>query len=821
VKQEQLEWEWLLKATSPEEEIEDEVSAPVPQIQEFCWDSFFSLSRYDDRLKGSGALEGWDKACEKIETARTSPDWAMNHEAAEGELLLAAEALTRQIFDALEAGLEDGEGERNKTGTILSCSTGKDSTLMLSCYLRWALDRKAQGHQLRPILVAMADTGSELPTMEKRMLAEAEGLRNWAQKEGIPLEVLIERPPSKNLLLAEILGNGKPLPRLTSGGSGAQASQWCMSRVKKTPLDAIRKRVREKFPTSVNLLGVRSDESNRRSGRMAHYNQGLPLAIARLGSDKEVGCTPIGHWEKALMRAFLLDAHVNPERLPWRPEGGAELNRMYREAAGPGDPNNPFECQLSITKEGSVSNTCSDLSGTRMGCWMCLLSKNKSLKNIAARRKDHVPLRRFHAYLFGHHKRNFARAKERDRWGHDKKTLVPRGFTFKERFFMTCLLLRAEMESGIKLLSQELEDTINHFWEKSGIFLTVETARQATEAWKKTGRSPTPNPEPWDQEHWEIQRAVHQSLGCPLPPGTFWEPDREKGLSQKLPSYQARGLRHGHFPWPTMETLILRCHAESEKDSEGGPLYICLVTDTPSTLSHKTGDGTINGLLPSQLTQVARRPLTPWEKHLSNGRTLMYQWRPHAKQGGDPRVDRSTNLANAEALGMLPGGEPECANWFEIHWTKEQSAAENRPLSAEEFTISFQTVQEAAESVDWLEEELNLGNQNDTQLEATGEGSKEWKERMENPRARKAWESYRAAADGLGKLFQSGMLKPALAEKMAYIARTNRYDPKEAEDMMLKLCRQHVVVKNPQPPKACASIIAGAEAASPQEVATL
>lgn len=774
----------------------------------------FCENAYQTALAKSGAEEAFlkiERECGPLHPKDTTPP----------ALLSAAENLSFAIFDALDAGALD-----DRCGISLNYSSGKDSTLMLSLFLRWMIQRKAKGLNLRPLVVGIADTGSEMPSMERRMEEEAESIRLYAEETGLPIKVFLERPPYKNYLLVEILGNGKPLPRITRGGTGNQASEWCMDRVKKTTLDGILKRLKEEFPFFVSLLGVRSDESNRREAVIEQYSNGAPKGLCRMGGAKEtrqVGCIPIAHWNKNLMRHFLLltqNSEESWELLPWRPHGGPELNRIYRDAAGTWSGNGPvpFECQLTITKDGSISNSCSDLSGTRMGCWMCLLSKNKSLSNTAKARPNHAWLKKFHGYLFGHHRRNFERAALRDSLGFNKDTLFPKGFTFSERYFLTMLLARAEIESKITLLKPEMEAVIETLWRKHGVqHLTVADARQDAALWKKTGK-----PIPCFATGNDPRRsgALSRILGLSLPSGAFWEPPAESGLKQKLELLHLLALRNANAGDPLLPTLRAHLFVRAKPTKEQHGDILVLVTDTPSVLGTKTNTGLINGLCGANWVHQGDREPTRYEQKLSDGRTILYMTTWEKENQEVSRLLNSGKEKEAAARGSTLWANAEISNTgcpsdpLADEWHRQSSEQELKgKLSAEDFRKLFLNVQAAVECTEILDEKVAQRTRETMEraqsrpelLEQSNEEGRllraslrtEARENLDITSLRPLFVEYQEAAGSLATALRTGKATLGLLEKIAYIVRTQLYDPPYAEEQLFELCKR-LDIKHPE-----------------------
>lgn len=510
------------------------------------------------------------------------------------------------LFTAMDNALPE------RAGFVINSSTGKDSTLMTALLLlaqqRWL----QAGRTLRPVLILISDTNSEFPEMALRMRAEVAALTAYAGRAKLPMSIQLVQPPPKHRLLVELIGNGKPLPKLVSGKSrnGYEASSWCMSRVKAGVLDKAIKVARETFPYFVQCLGVRSAESAKRNQTIQRYSVKDIPAVSQLGQDSSrLGFCPIAHWTDHELRDWITDAQACPEQeTPWRPEGIAELVEIYTKGAG-NKSENPYECALTITKDGNVSNSCSDLTGTRMGCWMCMLSKNASLSNMAHKDPRYQWLQKCHRLIFTHHARNQRRVQLRNASGFNVETLFPKSFTFSERYRILVYVFRAELESGFPLLSSEDLGAITLFWEKHGVFtVTVEEARQDALNWKATGKL-----EFTYQKNIRFVEVLARDFSEGIPAGAFFKSEILEGLNlAHLISLSATG-----FGSPIVPTLLAYVLADRRETNR-------MVTDLPSIIGARTNTGLLNGMLGAAWECIQVRSPTEWELEMSDGRIFFY-----------------------------------------------------------------------------------------------------------------------------------------------------------------------------------------------------
>jgi len=513
--------------------------------------------------------------------------------------------LSLALLDATDAATPP------ETGWVVNSSTGKDSTVLTALVCHWLLRRRDQGTPLREVMIAISDTRSEFPEMASRMRAEREAINEWATRENLPLTCVVVQPPVKNRLLVEVIGNGKPLPKISNGKSqsGLSAASWCMDRVKATPLDFVVQQSAGRFPSFVQMLGVRSAESAKRAITIDAHAGGLPFGVTTLDGRKanRIGLTPIVHWT-----GLQITFWFKTEAAPWNLKSNRNLREIY--AKGSGDADAPTECSLTITKEGEVSNSCSDLSGTRMGCWMCMLSVNKSLKNTADKDPRYAWLAKFHSYLYGHHRKNEIRRNLRAQDGFKVENLFPKSYTFHERYVMLMMLFRAELESGFTLLEPEELEAIRELWKKIGVWnVDPEEARADALAWKTSGKI---------RLSYLIEEGPAHRLGKifgeGIPAGAFWQPHGEfvQGL-EKVHLAALAGSGYGSSLTPTLSSYVLADLRDSDR-------LIVMVTDTPSVIGTRTNTCLLSGLIGAAWTCVGIRAPTEWEKNLALGRSFFY-----------------------------------------------------------------------------------------------------------------------------------------------------------------------------------------------------
>lgn len=577
---------------------------------------------------------------------------------------------------------------------ILNSSTGKDSTVTTQVVIQCVTNQLQTGEKWeRPIVVAIADTASEFPEMRTRMYAEAAAINSLGEKNKLPITARIVTPPVQKRLLVELCGNGKPLPALSQSGKAQGVSSWCMDRVKAGTLQEINRQMADKYGDFIQILGVRDAESTRRKITIEKYSKELPLGLSNIDTGKrkngeplqKLAAIPIVHWANSDVSGFL--RNFSPI---WRPEGREEIRAIYLKGSPlEGDPNySPSECSVTISDEGKVSNSCSDLSGTRYGCWHCFLSSNKSLKNTARRDPKYKWLKAFHTYTHSKAKKAIQRADFLKKKGFTKTNSFTKTFTFQERYKMLMLLYRAQMESGFSLLLPEEEAQIQKFWEKHGIFsVTPADAKKDALTWKKTGKWKTFFEGIVDETH-----RLCNSLSEGIPFGATIGLENLEEL-QELDNFDQTkkkrvkplelihllsmsGQGFGTPPYPKILAYIFE-----DQSSKGS--IISMITDTPSLLGLPTQTGLLNGMCAASWKCLGIREPLPWEREVAQDRNFAYQ----VDTNLDPNKSNLKSCPQYQKLewfyqlNMMKTGTLHCEDPLKDHWFDCQLIGQTEPIS--------------------------------------------------------------------------------------------------------------------------------------------
>lgn len=683
-----------------------------------------------------------------------------------------------------------------KGGILINSSTGKDSTLMTSLVIEGMERRIKVGDPICPVMIGISDTRSEFPEVATRMRDERDSINAYATRNALPIEAMIVGPNARKSLLVEIIGNGLALPQLKNSTAAMVGASWCMDRVKRNPLDSVLKIAQSRFSHVVQMIGTRSDESTRRSYTVSKYSNGLPFGLTRIsGSGSHIsGCVPIVHWLDSDIKNWMITHLVCYDMF-----SADNLRAIYSKGSTSAEL--AGECSITVTKEGGVTSVCSDLGGARFGCWMCLLSTNKSLRNTAKRDDRYIWLRKFHNYLFLHHSAGDKRRRLRDALGFTPETLFPKGFLMRERIFLLMLVFRAEIESGFELLDSEQLTAIQSAWDRHGFAdLSVDRIRELTRVWRRTGKPPLD----WlsdDDDSFALELATTLSGGV---------------ISQQMSENASRanalnlvaGAGGANPLYPRTMAWVFADPRDPERQT-------VMVSDSINTLGGKT-----NGLILGNWTCLGMRYPMAWESKMADGRAFFYViTREHRESllGSGITPDNSPILQSLYANNSVRKSGSQTHECPISSGLLLQHEAASCSLSAPDFTALFHLVSVITDLSDIIEhDEMWLRSEFDRVAKVSGLGDYGLVEKHGRkmpadvlakcatlrsaltPAIRAIGSDYAVMRQKLAdviRLMRANDLPSALVVRLAYITRTLPYDENYASEMLQQLTS--VVVKCP------------------------
>jgi 3'-phosphoadenosine 5'-phosphosulfate sulfotransferase (PAPS reductase)/FAD synthetase len=719
-----------------------------------------------------------------------------------------AVSLSKAILNAvIDHGAKDA-------GIAISCSWGKDSTLMVALLAEVLMERKTRGATLRPVFLVVAHTGNEFPEIEARIREQNSRLEAWGVKVGVSITTQVVGPAAKDSLIALLAGAGYALPKYSSSAT-ATSAQWCVDRLKAGPIEAALEAIRARGSRMLHFLGVRSDESAKRSATIARLTEGLPAGLSRIslhaagggGVDSlRLAVQPIAHWSHEALKTYLKVSFA-----VWDWTSFETLKAFYRKGADQADLDDASECSIVRTPEGGFSNMCTQLGSARFGCTICVQSRNKSLINIAARDPRYKWVNAVHKYIYSgiaKHKRRMAEMAAHE---FSNANMFCKGHTFRWRYTLLMFLFRAELESGLTLVTPEVEDAVRAHWERSGIYAVLPAdARRDAARWKETGRLKL-----WYEEAAPCYEDLGESMADGVPAGSYAylrNPAHFNGRARlALPNMLALVGRVSTI-FPLMRAYVFR-----DKGKRGGTLT--MLTDVPSDMGKKLNTDAASGYEGFALTLIGVRELTAWEERLMRGRILYYRLADGelinrlSRDLGRPFIPgqtghsasglhlRSILYANQEFLD-------ECASQvFEVAFTRGHRLAQCRGrITLTRLRRLLRVVQMGADASDVLSEAqerfFRRYQRNNSELLAdlrsVDKGG--YPDRLAAVAAavRQAFDlestlpvfdEYVRIMRAFARWVSAGWCNTTLINHLAYIARTDRYDPPYAEELLTEVMR--------------------------------
>ena len=271
----------------------------------------------------------------------------------------AQERATRRIKEVLLAGHP----------TVLSFSSGKDSSVLVGIALSAARDILAKGFACPPVVVLHGNTGVEQPEIVNLAHAEIGKMQAYANKHAIPLTTRISTPSVTTSFAVRVIG-GRGLPSFPDSRADC-STDWKVN----VNLKAQREVFAElgtlgRWKPPVVMTGVRNEESIARDQRIkkrGEVAEGLwenELGALRLSPILDFSVDDI--WEYiGLANAGAIDSYSD----------FAETMRIYKDAGG-------SSCVVVADMKGAAhSKPC----GTRTGCWVCTrVGEDKSMGQMMA-----------------------------------------------------------------------------------------------------------------------------------------------------------------------------------------------------------------------------------------------------------------------------------------------------------------------------------------------------------------------------------------------------------------------------------------------------
>lgn len=270
---------------------------------------------------------------------------------------LSASALTSvdALADRAVAAIRDvmAQGKR----VVVSCSFGKDSSVVLALALRALHAERDAGNDQTSVTVLTSNTGMENPVQDFYVAEEIRKVEAYAAAHWLPLSAHVARPSLSNNYLVNVLGG-----RMVATTPEMKA-RTCSNMMKVQPLTRAKRRLFAALGVAgddiVSLVGTRFSESPERAIRMRERGETADHPFR--SPQGEWMMSPIADWTGDQVFEYI--GLVCSGLIPCYSDFEA-LVRFYRDAA-------EGECMVSAFVDGKqAARPCG--SAARSGCWGCL-----------------------------------------------------------------------------------------------------------------------------------------------------------------------------------------------------------------------------------------------------------------------------------------------------------------------------------------------------------------------------------------------------------------------------------------------------------------
>lgn len=347
------------------------------------------------------------------------------------------------LMTAIRAEIRDEYFADHSHPWIVGFSGGKDSSLVAHLVFELLLDMP-HSRRRRPVHIVSNDTLVESPLVIGHINTVQAQMREAAEAFSLPITVVTTRPEGNDTFWVNLVGKGYPSPN--------RSFRWCTDRMKIRPTSRYIHEQVDRTGQAILLLGVRRDESSKRAGSVAKYDNGERLnrhndMASCLVFRPIVDLTTEDVWE------FL--ATTPP---PWG-SSHAELIQLYRNSLG-------GECPVVMQKSDTPS--CGT-SSSRFGCWTCtVVQKDRSLAGfVEAGFAEFAPLLEFRDWLSSIRNdptRRSARRRNGKFTVNEAGTFVPGPFTPETRQEILNRLLKLQTTVGRELISPDEIAKIREVW---------------------------------------------------------------------------------------------------------------------------------------------------------------------------------------------------------------------------------------------------------------------------------------------------------------------------------------------------------------------
>jgi len=311
---------------------------------------------------------------------------------------------------------------------FLCFSGGKDSSALLSLVFSSLTEIRSP---TKPVKVIFADTGVEVPLVEKFVKKTLRGIKCEAMEYNIPITTQTVKPRLNDRYFVKVIGRGYPPP--------TNKFRWCTDRLRTGPVQRLITRIGD--GKSVVLLGLRQGESMERDRLLSRCQTNNEYFYRQRGTVRTKIYAPIVRYTVRQVWTIL-----KQKEIPISIDAN-KLISIYKSASG---------------NNSKILNSTDDLvSKGRFGCWTCtVVRKDKAVTAMVQDgHPEFAPLLVFRNWLAQiRDDPNYRCPRHRD------GSTGPGPLTLRARKEILKRLLKLQAKTQWELITQAEIDRIQELW---------------------------------------------------------------------------------------------------------------------------------------------------------------------------------------------------------------------------------------------------------------------------------------------------------------------------------------------------------------------
>jgi 3'-phosphoadenosine 5'-phosphosulfate sulfotransferase (PAPS reductase)/FAD synthetase len=296
-------------------------------------------------------------------------------------------ARAKEIFgdsiDMMERAIEVQLGYIEKKHSLwFAVSGGKDSTDTMLLGLEAIRRAKQQGISQAHHHVVSADTLIENPTMQRHRDLLLDEVKEYCEKNDLPVSVHIVEPSLASQFVVSTLGRGTLIRTPSNSTKDGEKKRACSDDWKVKPQQRLQRElmadaVSNGFGEPISTLGTRFDESTSRGASMEARGESATILVRN--KDKVLTLSPIADWTADDVW-MMLGMFRSTDYMPWEssPVSRRSIDRLFELYSS----GNEGQCGAQLGDSGNKASC-----GSRFGCSLCGIAGEQD-KSMESQLKD-------------------------------------------------------------------------------------------------------------------------------------------------------------------------------------------------------------------------------------------------------------------------------------------------------------------------------------------------------------------------------------------------------------------------------------------------